>query len=326
MKVSRERLLSESAATGFRPELLEKVFHLFGLLEGCRSHPFLGDRFALKGGTGLNLFLLSQPARISIDIDLDYLGDWRTELMEAERGAIEEAVESVCGREGLTVRRKPKEHACTNWSLRYESTLGGGGNLNVDLNFMFRTPLWKPQVLDSSRVGSYAVKGIHVLDTHELAAGKLAALFGRLNARDLFDVNQLLAGRDLNREQLRLAFVVYVAGQRWDWRTVSKEALVFRADELERNLVPLMQRRVFADKKEMADFGVRLVEECRNSLDIVLPFSNREREFLEGLSERGEVNASLLTTDKELASRIVRHPLLNWKALNVRQHKAGKRS
>ena len=31
----------EAAATGFRPEVLEKVFHLLTLLEGFQRHPFL---------------------------------------------------------------------------------------------------------------------------------------------------------------------------------------------------------------------------------------------------------------------------------------------
>ena len=320
MKVSRERLFSESGATGFRAELLEKVFHLLGLLEGFRCHPFLGERFVLKGGTALNLFLFQVP-RISMDIDLNYVGDWRAELMVAERGAIEGAVEAVCSREGLTVRRKPEEHASTNWSLRYESAMGGGGDLEIDLNFMFRTPLWGSQVLDSHRIGSHAVKGIPVLDMHELAAGKLTALFGRRNSRDLLDVRRLLTTGNLNRERLRLAFVVYVAGQRWDWREASPDLLVFNVDEFERNLVPLMQRGFFASKREMIDFGVRLVEECQNSLDVVLPFLGQEREFLHRLSEHGEINASLLTTDEDLALRITRHPLLNWKALNVRRHR-----
>lgn len=325
MKVSRERLLSESELTGFRPELLEKVLHLLGLLEGFRSHPFLGERFALKGGTALNLFLF-KVLRISIDIDLNYLGDSPTGVMLTERGAVEAAAEAVCRREGLAVRRKLEEHASTNWSLRYESAMGGGGDLRVDLNFMFRTPLWKPQVLDSHRIGSYGVTGIPVLDIHELAAGKLAALFGRLNPRDLFDAHHLLKEGNLSEERLRLAFVVYVGGQRWGWTAVSKDLLTFKPGEFERNLVPLMQRRFFANTREMMDFSARLVEECRSLLDIVLPFSAQEEEFLRGLSGRGEVNASLLTTDEDLASRIARHPLLNWKALNVRQHTGGEDS
>jgi hypothetical protein len=199
--------------------------------------------------------------------------------------------------------------------------MGGGGDLEIDLNFMFRTPLWGSQVLDSHRVGSYSVKGVPVLDMHELAAGKLTALFGRRNSRDLLDVHRLLTTGNLNRERLRLAFVVYVAGQRWDWRDASPDLLVFNVDEFERNLVPLMQRSFFASKREMIDFGVRLVEECQNSLDAVLPFLAEEREFLRRLSEHGEINASLLTTDGDLALRITRHPLLNWKALNVRRHR-----
>lgn len=68
MKISREKLRREAQATGFRPEVLEKVFHLLTLLEGFNRHPFLKERLALKGGTALNLFLFNVP-RLSVDID-----------------------------------------------------------------------------------------------------------------------------------------------------------------------------------------------------------------------------------------------------------------
>ena len=41
MKISKEKLRSQAATTGFRPEILEKVIHLLNLLEGLHSHPFL---------------------------------------------------------------------------------------------------------------------------------------------------------------------------------------------------------------------------------------------------------------------------------------------
>jgi hypothetical protein len=47
MKVSREKLMREAQATGFRPEVLEKVIHLLNLLEGFNRHPFLKERLAL---------------------------------------------------------------------------------------------------------------------------------------------------------------------------------------------------------------------------------------------------------------------------------------
>lgn len=39
MKISRERLMAESRATGFLPEVLEKVIYLLALLSGFNRHP-----------------------------------------------------------------------------------------------------------------------------------------------------------------------------------------------------------------------------------------------------------------------------------------------
>jgi len=51
---------------------------------------------------------------------------------------------------------------------------------------MFRQPLWEVQSVDSRAVGDFRARNIPVLDIHELAAGKLTALFARHQARDLF--------------------------------------------------------------------------------------------------------------------------------------------
>ena len=49
MRISREKLLAEAEATGFREEVLEKVILLLNLLEGFRSHPFLNHGKSWKG-------------------------------------------------------------------------------------------------------------------------------------------------------------------------------------------------------------------------------------------------------------------------------------
>lgn len=48
MIISPEKLAAEAEATGFRPEVLEKVAHLLGLLDALRSHPFLKGKLALN--------------------------------------------------------------------------------------------------------------------------------------------------------------------------------------------------------------------------------------------------------------------------------------
>lgn len=322
MRISKEKLLSEAEATEFRAEILEKVIFLLNLLEGFRDHPFLKGRLALKGGTALNLFIFDLP-RLSIDIDLNYIGALEREIMLAERPKIEEAIRAVCAREEFTIRSFPQEHAGGKWSLRYESALGQGGNLEVDINFMFRIPLWPVMIRDSQQIGSYSAKGIMVLDIHELAAGKIIALLARHQARDLFDSHQILTRGDLNQESLRLAFVIYGAMNRKDWRTISLDDVAFEMGKLENHLIPLLRRDYLTNTGEPGILGNRLIQECRQALDVVLPLSKTEMEFLNLLLEKGEINPSLLTANEDLAERITRHPLLQWKALNVRQNRSG---
>jgi predicted nucleotidyltransferase component of viral defense system len=85
--------MAEAADTGFRPEVLERVFQLLSLLESLRSHPFLKGRLVLKGGTALNLFYFDVP-RLSVDIDLNYIGAVDRETMLQERPQVEQAVQA----------------------------------------------------------------------------------------------------------------------------------------------------------------------------------------------------------------------------------------
>lgn len=320
MRVSRERLRSEAKTTGFRPEVLEKVIHLLNLLEGFRSHPFLKGRLALKGGTALNLFVFDVP-RLSVDIDLNYIGAIDRETMLAERPKIEQAIQAVCAREGFTLQRFPDDHAGGKWVLRYESALGQGGNLELDLNFMFRIPLWDVVVQDSHMVGSYQAREIPLLNLHELAAGKLAALLARRASRDIFDAHQLLTQRTLDRDRLRAAFVLYGAMNRKDWRTVSVDDVSFEPNELKNQLLPTLRNDYTTGIEQPDAWARRIVTECQDALGAVLPLSDAEREFLDRLLEYGEIAPSILTADEAWAERIKRHPLLEWKAQNVRQHK-----
>ncbi len=123
--------------------------------------------------------------------------------MLSERPKVEQAVQAVCGRLGIRIRRTPADHAGGKWRLSYDSIAGSGGNLELDVNFMLRTPLWPPAAASSRHLGSFGVTQVPMLDVHELAAGKLAALFGRAASRDLFDVRELLGAEVLDAKKLR---------------------------------------------------------------------------------------------------------------------------
>jgi len=324
MKLSIERLQAEAEATGFRAEVLEKVIHLLHLLGTIQTHPFLQGRLALKGGTALNLFLFEAP-RLSVDIDLNYVGAAPRDEMTTERPKLEEALRAVFAREGFSVTRVPSDHAGGRWALRYESALGQGGNLEVDLNYMFRVPLWPPRLQDSRSIGSFQASGIPLLDIHELAAGKFAALLARSAVRDLFDAHQLFTACHFDRGRLRVAFVVYGAINRRDWRAVSTDDVAATPAEVRSQLIPTLRRDALAGIESTDAWAARLVSGCREGLAALLPLDDAEREFLDRLLDHGEVYPALLTRDAELSDRIRRHPGLEWKARNVRQFKSGKR-
>jgi len=321
VNLSRESLMRDAAATGFRPEMLEKVIHLLNLLNAIQSHPFLKDRLALKGGTALNLFLFDLP-RLSVDIDLNYVAQEDREPMLEERPKVERALQDVCGREGMSINRMPTDHAGGKWRLRYNGALGDGGNLEVDLNFMFRVPLWPIAKSDSVHVGNHQAKQFPVLDLHELAAGKLAALFARHASRDLFDTHRLLTQTDLDQAKLRLGFIVYGGMNRKDWRTVQVDDIAYEADELRDQLLPVV-RQAALPSDGPTRWAQTLIDECREAVSLVLPLHENERQFLGALLDRGEIHPDLLTDDPHMHDRIAKHPAIQWKAINVRKHRGG---
>jgi len=137
VKFSSSEIMPVAESTGFRAEMVEKVLHLLNLLDALNSHPFLKGKWVLKGGTALNMFMLDLP-RLSVDIDLNYIGKLDREEMLMDRPKLEQAAQAVFSREGLTTKRVPDEHAGGKWRLSYQSFTGQSGNLEVDLNIMFR--------------------------------------------------------------------------------------------------------------------------------------------------------------------------------------------
>ncbi len=322
MSLSLVELQRVAAASGFEPGMLEKVLRLLELLEGLRAHPFLRRRLALKGGTALNLFVLELP-RLSVDVDLNYVGAVDRATMLAERPVVERAIRAVCGRHDLAVRRVPSEHAGGKWRLGYDAAGGGTGTLELDLNYVLRAPLWPVAELDSLPVAGEHASAIPVLDLHELVAGKLAALFGRTAARDLYDARALLQLDGLNPEQLRLGFVVYGGINRRDWREVSLDELSLEPTDVERRLLPVLRRSEVPLRDDLDTWTKELVDETRVLLGKVLPLSEHETEFLERLNGQGDIAPELITESERMQRLLRGHPGLLWKALNVRKLRSG---
>jgi predicted nucleotidyltransferase component of viral defense system len=183
LKISDFELKQEARLHSYRPEMLEKVYHLLELLEEFMAVPYLSDRLALKGGTAINLFYTEQFPRLSVDLDFNYIGSANQEIMQKEKPELETILLDICKRHQYELHRNPRNHAGGKTVLVYKSLSGTKGRLEIDLNYVYRIPLWSPE-WHSSPSWLKATKA-KVLDIHELAAGKLNALLEREVSRDL---------------------------------------------------------------------------------------------------------------------------------------------
>ena len=120
---------------------------------------------------------------------------------------------------------------------------------------------------------------------------------------------------------MRLAFIVYGAANRKDWRAVRLSDLTFSERELKSELAPLLRREVWTGSDSMKHWGEMVNNETKKDLAPLLMFAASEKEFLDRLLDYGEIAPLLLTEDMELAERIRLQPALEWKAKNVRNFK-----
>ncbi len=245
-----EPLQRVAGESGHQPAAIEKVLRLLDLLQAIAGDDFLKTRLALKGGTALNLFYF-QLGRLSVDIDLNYVGAPEREAMLAERPQVEASLGRLLAGAGYDIRRQPDDHAGGKWIAQHLSALGGRGVLELDVNFMMREPLF--------------------------GAGRI-------------------------------------------------DAAAFDADpkELRNNLLFCLPRNRFPDRRAIDAWIEETVAICRQRLAPILDWTAAERAFLDGVIDDGVIDAARLEIDPEIAARIDRMPMLEWKARHVQQLKQGR--
>lgn len=320
MLISKESLYYLAESTGFRPEILEKVIYLIHLLNQFSQESSLKNKLVLKGGTALNLFHFNYP-RLSVDIDINYIGSENRDIMLQEKSQIESSIENIALDLEMSPQRKPSEHAGGKWAIRYKSAIQGQGIIEVDLNYLDRVPLWPITTMNSFALGEHKASSILVQDLHELASGKLRALFSRHSSRDLFDTHQLMCKQNMDIEKLRIGFIAYGAISRVDWRTIKIENIKFNWVEFKNMLIPLINKIDIAKRDSAKQWAEAILNESKLSLEKLFPFRDNELHFLNEVLENGNIDAALLTSDKALQQRIQKNPALLWKVQNVKNFK-----
>lgn len=295
---------------GFIRDTLEKVYRLADILEYLNTNPILKDSLALKGGTAINLTIFNLP-RLSVDIDLDYLGADSREIMLKNREIINDNVSRFMDTNGYTSSPKSKNpHSLDSWVYDYINAAGNRDNIKIEINYSMRAhifPAREMKIITEHFTSEYKIKCLNAI---EIFGSKINALLSRAAARDLYDTyNMIRFGLFDEEEQdlLRKCVVFYAAVSA---KEINKNFETVAIDKITKykirtDLFPVITKKDAFDLDNVKESVKRFVVE----LMVLTP---EEQEFLIRF-ENKEYVPDLLFNDKDIIDRIKRHPMALWK-------------
>jgi len=303
-----------TTASSFTPGTVEKVERLLEVLAAMRDDPLLGTVFILHGGTALNVFGDDLP-RLSVDIDLMYVGQADVSAMRAARPHMDARLRQVVGKLGYVVAATNDEHSGQTYRLRY-----GDEQLKIDVTYLARVALLEPVELRCPAC-SPAVS-FPVLDRRELVAGKVKALMERTASRDLYDLARLAAsGADGLADPLQRALVVRAIATADPFPAVQDPAeALSRFVEPTVELIESLRSVVAADDEPgfavMCSRVAALLEPCSE-------LTEAEREYFRLLDEESTDRPELLLSEwPAVLERALVDPVMRWKVRNLKLRRA----
>ncbi len=176
--------------------------------------PFVAKEtcFALKGGTAINLFVRDFP-RLSVDIDLTYLGDEPRDeallLVEQALYRIKSDLESKI--KGIKIFPSRKEGLPNDIKLFISKN---EVQIKIEASPIQRGVLLptESRSLTKKAVDEFNLEiDFKIVNLGDLYGGKIVAALDRQHPRDLFDVKLLFENEGIT-EAVRLGFITYLLG------------------------------------------------------------------------------------------------------------------
>ena len=303
-----------AAETGFRIPALEKVVRLGEVVGAVVRHPLLGKGLALKGGTALNL-AFGQPTRLSVDLDFNYIASSDRQAMLDARPAIESASVELARRMGYRVQQSTSAFAGRKLYLNFRSVLGPDDRIEIDLNYLMRSPLGEPSRRSLWQPGGLDSPNATLVNPIELAIGKMLALLDRGAVKDVWDAANLPAeiSQIVRSDSFRPWSVGMAATLPRPLAAYTRVRLEERisAEAIDEQLRPML---VGSASPVVAD----LVDRCWSAVAPLLTLTQGEEAYLNTFNT-GELRAELLfPRDAESAARLASHPAIQGRLKNIR--------
>lgn len=310
MNYSEDYISNFGKQTGFINSNIEKVIRLLDILDFIDSNlnPY-HEKLVLKGGTAINL-MITNLARLSVDIDLDYIGSLDKEKMSIDRDAIMSALDNFMLKEGYTVSEKSRGSVIlASRTYSYTNAFGNRDNIKVEINFIDRIHVC-PSIRKKVKYFDKEVMVQTPLEA-ELLGMKIAALIDRHKPRDLFDIYKLKGYMPyLDKDRVRKLAVFYISLDcifelnEASFDNVNK----ITQDSIKKELQPVLTKGNMFDLNTAKEEAIKFLKE-------LLTLTDNEKKYLVEFS-KGNFDPYLLFEPNE-AERAAKHPMAKWRAANL---------
>ncbi|MCD8295063.1 MAG: nucleotidyl transferase AbiEii/AbiGii toxin family protein [Clostridia bacterium] len=300
---SRERHFSN----GKKKDNFEKVCRLIEILDFIFTR--WGNKFVLKGGTAINLFYRNMP-RMSVDIDLDYIGtiDQTEEEVAADIAIIEQEIDMELSNSDYKLEETyetPKESFISK-SYSFRNLKRVKDFIKIEVKYDNRALLMNPVEKGFEQLDYYTTAKVNLMNEYQLYAGKFGAVVRRATARDMFDVYEYIKSPSgLNKDLLHqcLVFDECISGEKRinvllnpDWKKI--EGLNDKL--IESQLGYLIKDKSTFDYKSAA----KIIKEY---LEPFYTLTANEKEFVDKF-RNSFYDPTLLFESADMAVRVGWHP------------------
>jgi predicted nucleotidyltransferase component of viral defense system len=277
------------------------------LLLEIAPHVFRAPRFALKGGTALNLFVRNMP-RLSVDIDVVYADHrpGRDEAMKEiadELAAVTARLASI-GIEAQSLQTKAGDEV--KILVRRAKS-----QVKVEVNFVFRgavLPVEKRSLVQPASDLFTTALSVPVLAEPELYGSKLVAALDRQHPRDFFDVREFFQDSGLTAEIVE-CFVCYLAGHN---RPIHE--VLFSRDL---DMAPAYENEFQGMTRDDVSLADLIAARDRLRHELAAALTGHQKQFLLSLAS-GEPEWNLMA-----CPYLAEMPAIRWKLENLAKLKKG---
>lgn len=309
---TKAELSAKAADCNFIRDTIEKVMRLADILVFINDDPITKGRLALKGGTAINLTVFDLP-RLSVDIDLDFCGEYTRDDMFVQRDLITSEIKKYMASQGYALSPQSKErHSLDSFVYTYRNLGGMNDNIKIEINYSLRSHIFEPTAR-SIAIDKLELYGeVLCLEPMELFAAKINALLSRAAVRDLYDVHNMIKKglfsdkRDLFRKSIIAYTIISQKDVPESYDLTRIDTITLR--KVRSDLLPVIQKGEHVPLDEMK-------QTVKDYLTDLLDLNDGERDFLMAFKNR-EFKPELLFNEQDIIDRLKSHPMIEWKLRN----------